>query len=146
MSQSTSLWGPVKVGADILSYCARCKMELAHVVVSMLDTRPAKVVCKTCKAEHKFRLAPGSTPRASKRGRVSKSPAKTTVRASELWEEKMAACKKESIDYNIKHSFSSGDLIQHSMFGLGIVEEAHSNGKMLVLFRGGEKLLVHGRS
>lgn len=142
---SKELYGPTKVGGDILSYCSRCKMELAHVIVSMLDSRPAKVICKTCKSEHKHRLPPGT--RAKRKTSTAGRPrVKNTVRAAELWEEKIAASSSKTVPYSIQSSFQSGDLINHSIFGVGVVEDAKDNGKMLVLFRGGEKVLVHGRS
>jgi hypothetical protein len=137
------LWGPPKVGGDVLSYCARCKMELAHVIVSMVDGHPAKVMCKTCRSEHRFKRASSMSP--SPRAARSPRPLKTVITASKLWEQKMAENKKPTRSYDVKASFVSGDLINHDSFGVGLVEEVKGK-KMVVLFRDGEKVLIHAQT
>jgi hypothetical protein len=148
-SSSKNLYGTPKVGGDVLSYCTRCKMELAHVIVSMIDTRPAKVLCKTCRTQHNYRKNEGapsarSTPAA--RLGMTKSPRQpvAVVRTAELWEKKIAENKSgKTRPYSPKEIFIKGDVIQHPKFGMGIVEETRRHGKMLVFFRDGEKVLVH---
>ena len=80
------LWDPPKVGGDTLCYCSRCKMELAHVIVSMLDGHPAKVMCKTCHSPHKYKslssLRP--PPRTARQPRLVKS----TITVAKFWEDK----------------------------------------------------------
>jgi hypothetical protein len=140
-----ALYGTPKVGGDALSYCTKCKMELAHVIVSMLDSQPAKVICKTCKSEHKFRKAPGARASKSSSTRLSKpSTATQVVRAAEYWEQKMREAKKVGRPYAISDTFQVGDVVEHSKFGPGIVETVVSPGKVTVFFRDGEKTLVHG--
>lgn len=136
------LYGPPKVGADCLSYCGKCKMELAHVIVSMLDTTPAKCTCKTCGAQHKFRKPPGYKP-PHKRTKKSGASRKT-VKVAELWESRLNQnTKKPRLDYSPKDIYELGNIIQHAKFGLGYVEEMRSNTKMIVIFRDSERLLVH---
>lgn len=139
-----ALYGTPKVGGDCLSYCTRCKIELAHVIVSMVDGQPAKVICKTCKSEHKARKQPGAA-RKSVGARLAK-PATATqvVRAAEYWEKKMREAKKVGRPYAVSESFQVGDVIEHVKFGPGIVETVVSTGKVTVFFRDGEKTLVHG--
>lgn len=136
------LYGPPKVGVDTLSYCGKCKMELAHVIVSMMGTKPAKVICKTCKSQHNYK---GGAPVSRSRSSTPKTRVpKTTVRAAEYWEQKMAASKAQPRNYSVKETFKAGDVINHAQFGAGIVEEVRMGGKILVLFRVGDKVLVHG--
>lgn len=141
----TGLYGTPKVGADILSYCTRCRMELAHVVVSMLDGNASKVHCKTCQSVHKHRGAPGTTTARKKGTRKAAKPRKS-IRAADLWEQRMASAKSDTVPYQVNGQFTQGDLINHVHFGIGIVEEVRDNSKILVLFRQGEKILIHGRS
>lgn len=136
------LYGPPKVGADALSYCGKCKMELAHVIVSMVGNRPAKVVCKTCKSQHNYKGALSATRKSS--GPAKPRVQKTTVRAAEYWEQKMAQSKASTKPYNVKETFKVGDIVNHAQFGMGIVEEVRMGGKITVLFRTGDKILVHG--
>ena len=49
-----------EAGQDIDAYCTKCKLVLAHVIIALRGTRPAKVECKTCKSIHAYRKeAPG---------------------------------------------------------------------------------------
>jgi len=134
-----------KVGRDALAYCTRCRMELAHVIVSMVGLTPSKVVCKTCKSQHNFRRQSILTSPGSGRKKAVK-PKKTTIRVAELWQKKVSESKAESpIPYQISATFVNGSLILHSKFGVGIVEQVKRHGKISVLFREGEKVLIHER-
>jgi len=140
-----ALYGPPKVGGDILSYCTRCKMELAHVVASMIDTRPAKVICKTCRSQHNHRTGEpvSRTPSA---GRSAGRPAapKSVVRVAEMWEKALVDTKASvPFPYSPQSSFKKGDVVEHPKFGMGIIQDVKSNGKMTVLFRDAERVLVH---
>lgn len=140
------LYGPPKVGGDILAYCGKCKMELAHVIMAMMSGRPVKVQCKTCKSPHQYRLSGGAQASRPTSGlRTPRAPStRTTVRNSEYWEQKMAATKSPSRPYRPIDKFEKGQVIQHPKFGMGLVEEVKINGKIVVLFREEEKTLVHG--
>ncbi len=141
-----SLYGPPKVGGDTLSFCTRCKMELAHVIVSMIDARPARVMCKTCKSVHNFRRIGdiGSAKRSSSAAKPAKRyTTASAVRVSEIWEQKMAEKQLAPIKpYQISAIYLKGDVIQHSKFGVGLIEEVRGT-KVIVLFRDAEKTLVH---
>ncbi len=139
------LYGPPKVGGDALAYCTRCKMELAHVIIAMMSGRPIKVICKTCKSEHRYKGSATST-RGSRAAAGLRKPSvpRVTVRASEYFDQKLAEMKGVSMTpYKTQSLFAKGSVIQHPQFGIGIVEEVRS-GKISVLFREGEKVLVHG--
>jgi hypothetical protein len=49
-----------RLGDDIDDYCVRCKRIMNHSVVSVLNSEPAKVRCRTCHSDHDYRheLAP----------------------------------------------------------------------------------------
>jgi hypothetical protein len=108
----------------------------------MLDGKPSKVQCKTCRGEHRYKTS-GSPAPARKTGTRTTVP-KTVIRAAELWEQKMSQKHKEDAHpYQANRKFAAGDVVQHPSFGFGIVEEIRSPTKISVLFRDGEKLLVH---
>lgn len=139
-----NLYGPSKVGGDVLAHCGKCKRELAHVIMAMVGGKPARVICKTCKSEHNYRLGGASTPAKSGLARAAK-PKSTFVKHTEYWEQKMATKKQAPMKpYQVHTLFQLGDVIQHSKFGLGIVEEVKTNGKIVVLFRDEERTLIHG--
>lgn len=146
---SGKLYDPPRVGGDILSYCARCDIELAHVVVSMVDRRPAKVICKTCRSEHKHRLSsstrkPVSTAKSAYTQAHGVRASKSQITVAELWEKRISEHKTASpLPYTFQTTYCVGDLIKHPNFGVGHVEEVKRNGKITVLFRNEEKVLVH---
>lgn len=137
-----NLYGPVKVGGDILSYCGKCKRELAHVIVAIVGNKPARVICKTCQSPHNYRSGDRTTTQTPKAPRATR----TFVKNSDYWEEQMATKKQVPMKpYKTQELFKLGDVINHSKFGLGIVEEVKTNGKIVVLFRDEERVLIHGQ-
>jgi hypothetical protein len=82
----------------------------------------------------------------SKKSSTSSTPraTRTYVKNSEYWEQKIAEKKQvPQRPYKIQEQFKLGDVIQHSKFGVGIVEEVKNNGKIVVLFRDEERTLIH---
>ena len=63
----------LSVGKEVLSHCSKCKLILAHIIVTMKDTKtPDKVQCKTCKATHAFK-DPGASKSKTSVDKVIKS-------------------------------------------------------------------------
>jgi len=55
----------LKVGGEVDAVCGRCKMTLAHTILAMVGTKPVRVQCNTCGAQHGYRSEFGaSTARA----------------------------------------------------------------------------------
>lgn len=140
----SNLYGPARVGGDCLSYCTKCKMELAHVIVSMVDLTPVQVICKTCKGQHKFRKAPGEKV-PSARSKSGKAATKSKTRVADLWQEKISQKHSDgAVSYRTDQTFAAGDVLKHPNFGVGIVEEVRYGGKILVLFQDTQRTLIHG--
>lgn len=118
-------------------------MDLAHVVIAMEGSSPQRVQCKTCRSEHSYRKAKGITTPQAKTPR--KTTSKVTMRAADIWEQKLAGRHQEEVKpYSVKDLYTAGELIQHTQFGLGIVEAVRSPQKVSILFKLGERLLIHG--
>ncbi len=45
----------MRIGDDVDDYCSRCKRTTDHSIVALVDDQPAKVFCRTCSTEHKYR-------------------------------------------------------------------------------------------
>lgn len=141
------LYGPPKVGGDILAYCSKCQGEFSHVVVSMIDNRPAKVQCKMCKGNHNFKRIGDTKSRSISRSSSQEAPRKKVVLAQDYWQEQMDLQKGKPLkNYSPKQTFQKSDVINHVSFGVGIVEEVKIDKKIVVLFRTGEKILIHSLS
>ena len=142
MTSTNAVYERPRVGGDILCHCGHCNMNLAHVVIAMVDGKPKRVICKTCRSEHNFRTGGSSSSKRS----TPRSPraTKTTILASELWQQRLNENKsQEATAYDPKKKYSKGTCLNHPKFGLGCIEEVRLADKIVVLFRDGEKLLVH---
>ena len=134
-----------KVGGDIDAYCTRCKLVLGHTVLAMVGTRPARVRCNTCQGEHNYKAAAAAPKKGSWEPKVDRERrlAKPTVTS---WEALLA--KKDvsrARRYSTKERFETDDVLDHPVFGIGLVQEVNGD-KMRVAFKADTKVLVHGRA
>lgn len=140
MSQALS------AGKETLSYCGKCKLKLAHIIMSMKDSvTPHKVQCKTCNAVHQYKAQASAT--SSNRPQTSLKKPIPTRSAEDLWNEAMKSHgHKNKKNYSIKGKFQVGDIITHPNFGEGFVQANLSNDRIEVLFQKDIKNLVHGKN
>jgi hypothetical protein len=141
----------LSVGKEVLSLCSKCKLTLAHIIVTMKDAKsPDKVQCKTCKATHSFKDPSSAKAKTSvnkviktaKSGRTGKSR-KPTESVGELWNKAINKNTAQTKSYSIKESFLTGDVIDHPTFGQGVVEKLIDNNKIEVLFQDDYRTLMH---
>lgn len=135
-------------GSDVDSYCGKCRLDLAHIVVATRPGQAARVQCKTCGAQHAMRRA-----KAAAKPKTPKAPgaAKQTARAKKAVQqfEEASAGKdlSKSKTYGLAMTFAQGDVISHPNFGVGVVLKLSPERKMEVLFQEtGMKVLAHARS
>jgi hypothetical protein len=146
----------LSVGKDMVCYCTRCKMDLGHMIMSMVGPTPARVMCRTCKSEHNYkpkrgvkepggvapsRGVPGSTtrtPRAAREVQVEK-----TVPVELEWMRQLNASTAAMKEYAADQAFVAGDRIKHPVFGEGIIQKLVFPNKVEVLFKMDVKTLIH---
>lgn len=132
------------VGKEVLSYCNKCKLTLAHLIVTMKsDTTIGKVQCKTCQGTHAYKDP--SAVKASKTKRGKKAKASTKESISDIWMERVASSSSKSQKYNIKTKFDLGDIIDHPKFGPGVIDKLIDADKIQVIFRHDIKTLIHNK-
>ncbi|HWB86315.1 MAG TPA: hypothetical protein VG675_19390 [Bryobacteraceae bacterium] len=56
-----------RLGDDIDDYCVRCKRIMNHSVVSVMNSEPAKVRCRTCHSDHDYRHEQAPPPKVDLR-------------------------------------------------------------------------------
>lgn len=138
-----------KVGADIESICGKCG-DVWHVVVALVGAKIAKVQCKQCGGQHRYRppggaAKPAKTPRTKKAAKPrSGTSARTTKKADQPMV--VADLSRPVRPYLMSESFTAGDRIEHRVFGEGLVEEVVGLGKIQVFFEAGRKVLAHEKS
>jgi hypothetical protein len=131
----------LKVGADTDAFCKTCDLSLAHVIVAMAGAKVARVQCKTCKTVHAFRGGPAK-PRAPKATEPRKPGGALAGDYDKMMHGKdMSRAKR----YDPKQRFGEGDVLDHKLFGFGLILRVLSDGKIDVLFKDGGKVLVHAR-
>ena len=133
----------MRVGSDIEAICKKCG-DVWHVVVALADRRIAKVECKQCGAQHRYRRVKGEAGAAQK-----KPAARTTSSRTRSVKKKQAVGADESRprrDFSMSDTYEVGDRVLHASFGEGVVQEVAAPSKIVVLFDVGSKMLVHGRS
>lgn len=132
------------VGKEVLSYCNKCKLTLAHLIMSMKsETTIGKVQCKTCQGTHAYKDP--SAVKASKTKRGKKANASTTDSISDIWMDRVASSSSKSQKYNIKTKFELGDIIDHPKFGPGVIDKLIDADKIQVIFRHDIKTLIHNK-
>ena len=141
------------IGENIDSYCLKCKLMLAHVIMSKVESAVNKVKCNTCGAEHKYRA---KMP-AAKKVAISRPPTLKEAIAKRAAAAKVDAnnapmqwdIRNRSMDnassvkeYSIHNQYRTRDVVNHHVFGLGFVERIVSDKSMDVLFSDAVKLMA----
>lgn len=133
-----------------------------HVVVAVEGSLPAKVECRSCHRQHKFRAAaPGtktaaSKPRGAKTEAGASKPRRTGAAADGTGVSVATVNPLDALlagrntsgarSYSPGDSYVVGELLAHPNFGLGAVTATPSPGKISVLFRDTTRLLLHQRT
>ena len=131
----------LSVGKDIIAYCNKCKLRLAHLIVVMKDTElPGKVTCKTCNKTHTYKDQPTTRKKA-----VSALQAKKADSVLIRWEEAVEKSDTKPIKYSPRTKFERDQVLAHPTFGDGVVERNIDGNKIEVIFKGQIKILVHNR-
>jgi hypothetical protein len=142
----------IQVGENIDAYCSKCKMLLAHIIMVKIEGTVHKVKCKTCGAEHKYRLHKSAVKKVTRKqsamnkGAVRKTGSVKIDNSNEQvkWEMKSRDLDRSLPinDYSIHTKYSTKDVINHSKFGLGFVERIVTDKSMNVLFCDSVKLMA----
>jgi hypothetical protein len=130
------------VARDIIAMCTKCKMELNHIVVAQdINGFVERIKCHTCGSEHKYRSTRKTSSSAGVRKKTSVrkvDPEKDFKRLTER------SSGKSSVPYNMSGSYNKDDVIDHGIFGRGIVINTSSQ-KMEVVFADGLRTLAMDR-
>ncbi len=127
------------VGGDVDAWCSKCKLELAHTIIAMIDDLPKKVKCNTCDGKHNYRLKPGK----KSAGKITNRKTKSIISNLETYESHLAGFDlSRATKYKMEGSFAQDEVIDHPFFGAGIVLSIVSNKKIEILFKEGPRLLV----
>ena len=133
-------------GQDVDAWCGRCKAVFAHVIHAVVSGVPARVECKTCRAEHAFKPTKPQPGRGTTTRRAT-AARRSVEDANRRAYEKARRGRGEDVarPYSIRDLFAYDDLILHSKFGLIVVVQLLGDGKFTASTPDGPITLVHGR-
>ncbi len=135
-----------QAGDHVDARCTRCREITNHTIVAMVEERPARVRCNTCGGDHNYR--PPRQVKAAKAATKGVKPARRTAadrrREAQQEEWREAAGQADpglTVAYNMERSFRLEDLVDHPVFGVGVVKAIFKPNKVEVLFASGTKAL-----
>lgn len=126
----------LSVGDSIEGRCTKCRKNTAHIIVTLVEENPGKVQCTVCNREHKYR-----PPTAAR-----KPAARRTVDPKEAERQEWQALQPtmnpaKATDYSMDATYKVNALINHPVFGLGVVQRVVGPQKIEVLFEDGRKMM-----
>lgn len=139
----------LSAGDIIEARCTRCTAVMNHRIVAMVGEKVVKVECNTCKGIHNYRSPEGTAkstvPKAEGRKKEA-APRKSRQEPGAAEREEWAMLRpdmqrEKAVAYSMTGKYRVNDLVEHPVFGLGIVKLLIKPSKMEVLFEAGKKLL-----
>jgi hypothetical protein len=131
--QSTAL----AAGDPIQARCTKCRKNTDHIVVTMADAAPVNVQCSVCSRQHKYRPATGNKQSAV--GRTGKQNKDAELKEWEALRPTLNSA--QATDYSMTAAYKVRALINHPVFGLGLVQRVIGPQKIAVLFADGKKTM-----
>ncbi len=131
----------LKVGSDIKYFCSRCNLELGHRILAMVGAEPARVRCNTCMSERNYRVSKRTAPSRTEKENVRPSARK--MRDSAFYQQKLqASLMRSPKNYRIDVEVAEGDVVDHKVFGRGVVLKTIPPDRMEVIFQDEVKVLA----
>ncbi|WP_027715586.1 hypothetical protein [Desulfuromonas sp. TF] len=130
--QSTTL----SAGDPIEARCTKCRKNTDHLIVTMTEESPVEVQCTACSRQHKYR-PPTAPKKPSQRKTIDHKDAECKE-----WKLLRPNMKSEkATDYSMTGAYKVKALINHPLFGLGLVQRVAGSQKVEVLFEDGKKTM-----
>ncbi len=137
----------LSAGDTVESRCTKCRTIMNHTIVAMVDGKPGRVECNTCKGIHNYRK-----PAAEKSTTTSKTPATSRKKVSRKVDPDPAAWEAlvlnsldgRAVTYSFQGEYKLEQIVNHPVFGLGQVTRLVPPNKVEILFQEGRKLLRCG--
>lgn len=128
------------VAKSVFVDCKKCAAQRYHRVIAHTTATSAKVECEVCGAKKTYKV-----PSLAKK-KVTRKPRAIKPKIEDVYQE---WCSKVNTDnppkYNMRQVFAAETAIDHPKFGLGIITIS-MNEKIDVIFKDGERSLVHNRT
>lgn len=138
----------IEAGSEIDSRCLKCKDVTNHTIIAMAKGKIARVECNVCAGRHIYRPEKPASAAAEQRKttRASSLANAKLAKAEAHYDELLAGLNPaKAVVYSMTGIFKEGALLDHPIFGLGVITERIMPDKIEVMFRQETKLLICGR-
>ena len=135
------------VGGYAEGWCTKCRLQLGHTIIAMVDNAPAKVKCNTCNSQHNFHAKESgksrTSPKTSSKSASSSKKIKTQEANYNDYTSRLAGHDLSTAQkYSLGGNFKKDEIIDHFKFGVGIVLSVIQSNKIEILFKDGLKILI----
>lgn len=126
----------LSIGDPIEARCTKCRKNTSHLIITLTETEPATVQCDACSAQHGYRPALAVKKPALRRAVDPK------IAECKEWEDLRPGMNSaQATNYTMTTAFKVKTLMNHPVFGLGIVQRLVGPRKVEVLFEDGKKTM-----
>ena len=126
----------LSLGDKIEGRCTKCRKNNEHSIISLLEEKPALVECSVCQRQHKFR-----PPTAARKPAARQATQHKDAERKEWETLRPGMNSSKATDYSMTDVYKTKALINHSIFGLGLVQRVIGPQKIEVLFEDGKKTM-----
>src|SRR3954470_21286561 len=131
------------VGADVEALCSKCG-DVWHVVVAKVGDKIARVLCKQCGGQHRYKSSAHATTQ-QKLPSVKRAPRAEKAPVERFEKPAVAADLARPVKpYRASERFEIGERVEHVSFGQGVIELSEP-GKITVFFASGRRVLAQAR-
>ncbi|BCR03142.1 hypothetical protein DESUT3_02110 [Desulfuromonas versatilis] len=126
----------LSVGAPIEARCTKCRKNTGHIIVTMAEKDPVKVQCNKCNRQHKYR------PPITAKKPAGRQTADPKVAERKEWAVLRPGMNSaEATNYSMTAAYKVQALVNHPVFGLGLVQRVAGPQKVEILFEDGKKTM-----
>lgn len=123
-------------GDPIEARCTKCRKNTSHTILTMAPEQPASVQCGTCNRQHAYRPPTAARPPGTRRA------VDPIIADGKEWEKLRSGMNSaQATHYSMTTAFKVKSLMNHPVFGLGIVQRSVGPRKIEVLFEDGRKTM-----
>jgi hypothetical protein len=126
----------LSVGDKIEGRCTKCRKNNEHTILTLVEENPAQVECTVCSRQHKYR-----PPTAAKKPAARQANQHKEAERKEWETLRPSMNSAKALDYSMTEAYKAKALINHSVFGLGLVQRVIGSQKIEVLFEDGKKTM-----
>ena len=123
-------------GDRIEGRCTKCRKNNEHAIITLLEENPAVVECTVCKRQHKYR-----PPTAAKKPAARQANQHKDTERKEWETLRPGMNSSKAMVYSMTETYKTKALINHPIFGLGLVQRIIGSQKIEVLFEDGKKTM-----